>query len=199
MTSQAEFFDSYADKWDSLERDDICELLDRVVRESGIEPGMDILDVGTGTGVIIPCLLQSTNNNCNIRAIDISQGMLRVAASKISSDKVSFELADIEDFDCADASFDAVICNAVYPHFSDKAHVLKRAWSLLRPEGIIVISHPTGRDAVNQVHSETDSVVSEDRVPCIDEMKRMLSAAGFTDISAADEPEFYLAHARKRQ
>ena len=61
MTSQAEFFDSYADKWDSLERVDICEQLDRVVRESGIGPGMDFLDVGTGTGVIIPCLLQSTN------------------------------------------------------------------------------------------------------------------------------------------
>ena len=63
MISQAEFFDSYADRWDSMERDDICVLLDRVVRESGIAPRMDILDVGTGTGVIIPCLLRAMDGD----------------------------------------------------------------------------------------------------------------------------------------
>lgn len=197
MISQAEFFDSYADRWDSMERDDICELVDRVVRESRIKPGMDILDVGTGTGVTIPCLLRATNNNCSIRAIDISQGMLRVAKSKISSDKVQFELADIEDFDCEDCSFDAVICNAVYPHFSNKAGVLRRIWSLLRPGGIVVISHPTGRAAVNKVHEEAGSVVTEDRVPSVEEMARMLNAAGFRSVSATDEPEFYLVHATR--
>ncbi len=197
MISQAEFFDSYADRWDSMERDDICELVDRVVRESRIRPGMDILDVGTGTGVTIPCLLKATNNNCSIRAIDISQGMLRVAKSKISSDKVQFELADIEDFDCEDCSFDAVICNAVYPHFTDKPRVLRRIWSLLRPGGVIVISHPTGRDAVNKVHEEAGSVVTEDRVPSAEEMIRMLIESGFGNVSATDEPEFYLVHAIK--
>lgn len=197
MISQAEFFDSYAEKWDSMERPDICDLLDRVVRESGISAGMDILDVGTGTGVIIPCIQRATNGDCNIRAIDISAGMLAIARSKVNLPNVRFELADIEDFDCPDCSFDAIICNAVYPHFTNKSKVLSRIWSLLRPSGIIVVSHPTGREAVNKVHREASAVVTQDKVPTIEVMSFMLSAAGFTNISTTDEPEFYLAHARK--
>lgn len=197
MISQAEFFDSYADRWDSMEREDICVLLDRVVRESGVKPGTDILDVGTGTGVIIPCLLEATDGICRIRAIDISSGMLRVARSKGFPENVSFELADIEEFDCPDCSFDMVVCNAVFPHFSDKPAVLGRIFRLLKPGGVIVISHPTGREAVNKVHREASAVVTEDRVPDVHTMREMLQRAGYVDISVVDEPEFYLALGRR--
>lgn len=193
MISQAEFFDSYADRWDGMERDDICVLLDRVVHKSDIAPGMDILDVGTGTGVIIPCLLKAMNGVGSIKAIDISQGMLRVARAKRFPDCVEFQLADIEDYDCPDGSYDRVICNAVFPHFSNKDAVLKRIRKLLRPGGLIVISHPTGREAVNRVHRGAGSVVCEDMVPDAIEMLSMLENAGYVCISVKDEPEFYLA------
>lgn len=193
MISQAEFFDSYADRWDSMEREDICILLERVVRESGIKPRMDILDVGTGTGVIIPCLLKAMDCKGSIRAIDISAGMLRVAQSKEFPDCVEFVLADIEELDCPDCSYDRVVCNGVFPHFVDKPAILLRVCRMLRVGGKIVISHPTGREAVNKVHREAGSVVGEDRVPDPSRVRAMLLAAGFVDIDVTDEPEFYLA------
>jgi ubiquinone/menaquinone biosynthesis C-methylase UbiE len=193
MISQAEFFDSYADRWDGMERDDIYVLLDRVVRESGIAPGMDILDVGTGTGVIIPCLLKAMNDTGSIKAIDISQGMLKVARAKGFPHCVKFHLSDIEDYECPDRSYDRVICNAVFPHFFNKDAALRRIKKLLRPGGFIVISHPTGREAVNRVHRGAGAVVTEDMVPDADEMWSMLKKAGYVDISVTDEPEFYLA------
>jgi demethylmenaquinone methyltransferase/2-methoxy-6-polyprenyl-1,4-benzoquinol methylase len=197
MISQAEFFDSYADRWDSMEREDICDLLDRVVKESEVSPGMDILDVGTGTGVLIPCLLKSMNDSGKINAIDISQGMLRVAESKGFPANVRFEHADIETYDCPDCSYDRVMCNGVYPHFEDKNSVLLRIYRMLKPGGFVVISHPTGREAVNRTHSEAGSVVTEDRVPDAAKMQQMLETAGFSDVQVIDEPEFYLAIGRR--
>lgn len=193
MITQAEFFDSYADRWDSMEREDIHVRLDRVVREAGIIPGMQILDVGTGTGVLVPCLLKAMDGTGEIEAIDISSGMLRVARSKGFPSNVEFLLAGIEDFGCPDASYDAVMCNAVFPHFACKRSALLRILRLLKPGGKIVISHPTGREAVNKIHSEAGSVVSEDRVPNAEKMRAMLEDIGFTGVVIADEPEFYLA------
>jgi 2-polyprenyl-3-methyl-5-hydroxy-6-metoxy-1,4-benzoquinol methylase len=193
MITQAEFFDSYADRWDSMERPDIGDLLDRVVTEAGVGPGMDILDVGTGTGVIIPSLLRAMGGRGGIRAIDVSSGMLRVARGKEFPDCVEFELADVESFECPQSAYDIVICNAVFPHFVDKPAALLRVCPMLKPGGRIVISHPTGREAVNRVHREAGSVVAEDRVPDPLRMRAMLEAAGFVEVSVTDEPEFYVA------
>lgn len=193
MISQAEFFDSYADRWDSMERVDICVMLDRVVRESGIAPGMNILDVGTGTGVIIPCLLKAMDGVGSIKAIDISQGMLRVAGSKGFPDCVEFQFADIEKYECPDESYDRIFCNAVFPHFTNKTTALSRIYRMLKNGGLIVISHPTGREAVNKIHREAGSVVAEDRVPSVEKMRVMLKTTGFVDVMVTDEPEFYLA------
>ena len=196
MTSQAEFFDSFADRWDSMERGDISSRLDRAVRESGVKPGMSILDVGTGTGAIIHSLLRAMNCLGNIKAIDISAGMLRVASSKRFPDCVQFELADIEDFACVDGFYNRVICNAVFPHFTNKAETLSRMRRMLRPGGLIIISHPTGREAVNRIHREAGSAVAEDRVPNAETMQDMLNKAGYSEIEVTDEPEFYIAKAR---
>ena len=193
MISQAEFFDSYADRWDGMEREDICVLLERVVRESGVAPGMDILDVGTGTGVIVPCLLRAMGGVGSIKAIDISPGMLRVAQSKGLPDCVKFELADVEVYECPSGSYDRIICNAVFPHFTNKAAALSRICQMLKPGGVLVISHPTGREAVNKIHREAGSVVAEDRVPNAEKMHAMLEVAGFGDVNVTDEPDFYLA------
>lgn len=197
MNDHAEFFDSYAESWDSMEREDIEERLARVVRECGVKPGMTVLDVGTGTGVIIPCLLKAMNSQGSIKAIDISAGMLRVAQSKGFPDCVQFQLADIVEYECPDESYDVVICNAVFPHFRSKDRALGLIHRVLRSGGLLVISHPTGREAVNKIHREAGSVVSEDRVPDARTMRRMLEAAGFTDVRVTDEPEFYLATGRK--
>lgn len=197
MISQSEFFDDLATRWDDLEREDIGTLLDRVVSLSDVAPGMDILDVGTGTGALIPSLLGATGNAGRVCAVDISQGMLRVARSKGFPESVEFILADVMDHDWPEESFDRVMCNAVFPHFTDKALALRRIHRMLRPEGLVVVSHPTGREAVNQIHRESGSVVADDRVPAPEQMRRLLEAAGFVDVSVIDEPEFYLARGAK--
>jgi demethylmenaquinone methyltransferase/2-methoxy-6-polyprenyl-1,4-benzoquinol methylase len=197
MINQSEFFDSIAEKWDSMELDDIQVRLARVVREAGIGPGMEVLDVGSGTGALIACLVEAMNGSGRIRAIDISAGMLKVAAGKGFPDNVTFVQADLMDLETGACVYDRVMCNAVLPHFIDKPAALAHIFSLLRPGGLVVISHPTGREAVNRIHREAGSVVADDRVPNPSTMRGMLEDAGFADISVTDEPEFYLAIAAR--
>ncbi len=195
--SQREFFDGLAARWDSLERADIRERLDRVVREAGLAPGMRVLDVGTGTGVLLPSLLDALRDTGAVCAIDISPGMLGVARAKGFPASVSLELGDVLEHQALAGGYDRVMCNAVLPHFSDKAQALSHIHSLLRPGGRVVVSHPTGRAAVNQVHAGAGPAVAHDRVPAAGEMRALLEGAGFDAVTVTDEPEFYLAQGRR--
>ena len=194
---QARFFDGYALRWDSMERADICERLDRVIAEVGVEPGMHILDVGTGTGVIIPNLLRAMSGSGSIDAIDISANMLTVARSKITDACVEFVLCDVTAYNRPDDSYDIVMCNAVYPHFENKQQTLLHINKMLRRGGKIVISHPTGRDAVNKVHRSSSAIVANDLVPSAAEMRLLLKNSGYRDINVIDEADFYIAIATK--
>jgi 2-polyprenyl-3-methyl-5-hydroxy-6-metoxy-1,4-benzoquinol methylase len=197
MSSLSEFFDRHASQWDAHERADMGLRLERVILEAQIGPGQQVLDVGCGTGVLIPGLLRAMEGAGAICAIDISAAMLEVAQAKGFPDSVSFKLCAIEDFQLAGQLFDRVLCNAVFPHLANKAAALRRIHSLLRPGGSIVISHPVGRAAVNQVHAASGPEVAQDLVPAPGELRELLTSAGFSEVSVIDEPEFHLAKGYK--
>jgi ubiquinone/menaquinone biosynthesis C-methylase UbiE len=194
---RAEFFDHHAANWDRDERDDIGVRIARVVEHADILPGQRVLDVGTGTGVVVPFLVDALGPGGKVTAIDISAEMLATAQTKGFAGDVEYLLLDAEDSGLPDDSFDRVICNAVFPHFEDKPAAMGEMFRLLKSEGILVISHPIGREAVNRLHLDAGAVVAEDRVPTPEQMITLLQHAGMVDVEVIDEPEFYLARARK--
>ena len=191
--SQAEFFDSIADQWDGWEKSDIADRIARVIEVAEIKPCMSILDVGTGTGVLLPGLSDAVGTQGRILAIDVSSGMLRVAATKGIPTNVQLRQSSLEDLPLELGGFDRVMCNAVFPHFPDWPLALGRIRGLLNDTGWLVISHPIGREAVNRIHSESDPIVSRDSVPNNDLMRMLLTEAGFKEIRIIDEPEFHMA------
>lgn len=197
MTNKASFFDSCAERWDRDETPDIQAKLDRVVSLSGIEPGSSVLDVGTGTGVLIPSLLRRIGIDGRILAIDISAAMLDKAQAKGFPSQTSFQLADIQSTGFENARFDAVFCNAVFPHFDDKPLAMRECFRLLKDQGVVVISHPIGREAVNRIHAEAGGVVGEDRIPSNGQIQEWLEEAGFSLIEVIDEREFHFIRAVK--
>lgn len=192
---KVEFFNRHAAAWDGAEADGIDIRLERVVSLAKVESGERILDVGTGTGVLIPHLLKAAGQRGSITAVDISPRMIETARAKQFPGNVEFLTADIQESGLPDASFDRVICNAVFPHFDNKQRALSEIRRMLRPGGMLVISHPIGREAVNNLHRNSGPAVAADRVPPSGEMRRMLEEAGFTDIRVLDEPHFHLASA----
>ncbi len=194
--SKRQFFDHLAARWGQDECPDIRERLAWVAELSRLKAGQYVLDVGTGTGALIPHILQAVGERGIVVAIDISCEMLRQAVRKGFPPNVHFVLGDMHRLGACAAAFDRVLCNAVFPHFDDKELALREAWRVLRPSGLLVISHPIGREAVNRLHAQ-HTAVAEDTVPTAEKMYYLLTHLNWTDIHVIDEPGFYLARARK--
>ncbi|MGQ9488290.1 MAG: class I SAM-dependent methyltransferase [Armatimonadota bacterium] len=192
-----EFFDNLAEKWDDEESPDISVRLERVVTLADLHAGQRVLDVGTGTGVLVPHILQRVGQHGIVVALDISRGMLRQAKAKMFPSNVYLVLGDMHRAGLGSGAFDRVLCNAVFPHFEDRSIALQEVWRVLRPGGLMIISHPIGREAVNRLHSQYEAV-AQDRVPTADGMQTLLIGMGWVQVEVIDEPDFYLAKAKKR-
>ena len=195
--SKQSFFDEHAAEWDETRHHAEDDRLARVVRLTDVRRGHTVLDVGTGTGVLVPHLLPLLGDAGRVVAVDISPEMLRQAESKAFPATVTFRRADVHHLPFPDSSFDRVICNAAFPHFDNPRLSLREMRRVLRSRGYLVISHPIGRAAVNALHSGVGEPVSEDRVPDASTMQRLLEDTAFADIVVIDEPDFYLARGRK--
>jgi ubiquinone/menaquinone biosynthesis C-methylase UbiE len=197
MNNKTAFFDAHASSWDIREVDDIADRLERVVSLSGISCGANVLDVGTGTGVLIPYILLKIGPNGGVLAIDISSEMLRQAKLKGFPDQVKLAVMDIHQTPFDSEHFDCVFCNAVFPHFEDKVGALREIARVLRPGGTVIISHPIGREAVNRIHQTAGGEVGEDRIPSNVDIVKWLSESGLNHSEVIDEPDFHLIRATK--
>jgi SAM-dependent methyltransferase len=193
-----EFFDRHAAGWDSGRDRELAERLRRVVADAGAVRGETVLDVGTGTGVLVPSILERVGPTGRVLAFDLSLPMLVEARQRVGAANVVLVQADVHHLCAPDAAFDRVICNAAFPHFEDRERALGELLRVLRGGGVLVVSHPTGREAVNARHRAAGGPVGQDRVPGPQAMAELLRSVGLRGVAVIDEPEFYLARGTKR-
>jgi ubiquinone/menaquinone biosynthesis C-methylase UbiE len=192
-----EFFDQLAPNWDREVTEERLECLSNIVRELDIEPGSCLLDIGSGTGIILPLLVQATTHTGKVLALDLSQKMLHQARAKGFQPVVDFIQSDITAIPLPGNFADLAMCNSVFPHFSNKAKALKEIARVLKSGGRLVICHTTGREAINRFHQSVGGVVAHDLLPDESQMKELMSQAGLTITHLEDSPKRYLAMAVK--
>lgn len=190
-----EFFDQAAANWDALETVETHARLREIVTELGIPPGARVLDVGCGTGILFPLLIEATRGQGCIVALDLAGQMLRCAQAK--GYPVVCIQGDAQALPLVEASFDWIICNAVFPHFADKCQALRELNRTLRRHGTLVICHGNDRQTINQIHHSAGGVIAHDMLPDADEMRRLLYQARLRPIEIQDAPDRYVAIARK--
>ncbi len=183
-----EFFGQLAETWNNEEDSFRLKKMLKLINPHTCEK---ILDVGTGTGILLPLL--DTNE---VVALDLSHRMLRKAMEN-SRDFSYFVQGSIERLPLICEYFDCVICFRSFPHFSDKERALAEIRRVLRKNGRLYIAHTTSRDVVNSIHAQIGDVVSGDRIPDNPQMKKMLTDARFRKICVIDQEDLYLVSALK--
>ena len=189
--TQRSFFDERAEVWDSInhpDTDKIHELLDR------LEIGRSdrILDVGTGTGVLIPELCERAPEG-QILGVDISPNMIDVARRKWADRKqVAFSVCDVEN-SLPEGQYDKIILFCMFPHLEHKEQTVARLTSCLAPGGKLMIAHDRSRDFLNHLHGTADERVHEAMLRPADEQKALFEAEGLqVDVAYEDDSCYYI-------
>ncbi len=191
-----EFFNSRAPVWDEKIAEKNTHKLQAMADRLKITPGSTVLDVGTGTGVFVPFLLQKIGPDGKLLCLDFAEEMLKISMSKGFKGNISYLCADIENSMLGDKSFDVVVCYSVFPHFQNKPKILSEINRLLKQEGHLFICHTSSRQAINEIHKNQPEVCDH-LFPQNEETRRMLSDSGFIDIEVEDGKDDYLITARK--
>ena len=187
-----EFFDSVAPNWDAgMIRDD--EKIRHILNVAGVCEGCRVLDVATGTGVLIPDYLE--RNVEKIVAFDISPNMIAVAKQKFQNEsKVELQCTGIEGLRWEEP-FDCAIIYDAFPHFMDVKGLVERLANVIRPGGRLTIAHDRGIDQLNMHHSGAAKKVSNDMITT-GEMAELLEMHFVVDYQQSEE-EIYIVSGRR--
>lgn len=146
--STKEYFDSVANKWDTMCHHN-SQKISAIMTLANIKKNSRILDIATGTGVLIPYLLKT--EPAEVIAIDLSELMIAQAQKNHTDDQVRFEAANFYEFD--HTGFDFAIAYSAYPHFLDKEAFVRRLAESLNPQGRFMIAHSESKETINGRHS----------------------------------------------
>jgi SAM-dependent methyltransferase len=110
----------------------------RVADAAHIQPGMRVLDVACGTGILARSLAERLGSSGSVVGLDINQGMLAVAKRKAPSIEWREGAAEALPFD--DASFDAVVSQFGLMFFEDRRTAIQEMARVLRPGGRLAVA-----------------------------------------------------------
>ncbi len=193
-----QFFNEMAANWDQrFYTPELKQYLPHLVALFQLTPSSKILDVGAGTGGIIPFLLQAIGEKGKIWAIDFAAEMIKVGKKKFQDEsRVTFELAEVESLPYPHDFFDHIVCFGAFPHFEDKLKALKEMVRVLKEKGTLIIAHALSSAELKERHQGI-APVSKDFLPEAAEMSIFFEKAGLRLTRLLDRPKCYLCEGVK--
>jgi len=189
---QRDFFSELIHVFDPPLPEGVPERLEKIVASAKIAKGDVVLDVGTGTGILIP-LIQLYEPK-TIYACDLSDVMLAHLQEQYPYAKTIAE--DVRDVTLPDESIDVVFLNACYPNIVDKHRSFENISRMMKPGGRMVISHPLGKSFIELLKERSPFPL--DDFPEKAEAKALLEPYEFHIQGFIDEPKLYILVAAKR-
>lgn len=195
--SEIDFFDTLAPTWDENEILSTPERIRSILGKLEISNGMDILDLGTGTGVLVPYLSEMVGKEGHVTAIDLSEGMLSLARKKYGNLKnVEFLKIDFEE-EQIPGKYEVAMLYSVYPHLHAPADTMEWLFKMnMKPDGVIVIAFPSDEVFINNIHHERKA--DHDHLPPAHTLAEMINNWGFKATVLAATPEEYIVEVKNQ-
>jgi len=189
---QRGFFSDLVHVFDPPLPEGVPERLEQIVASAEINKKDSVLDVGSGTGILIP-LIQVYEPEI-IFALDLSEIML--ARLKEHYPYAHAIAADLRDLTLPEDSIDVVFMNACYPNIVDKDRSFANIGRMMKSGGRMVISHPMGKSFIDALKEKSPFPL--DDFPEQPEAERLLEPHGFEIQRFVDEARLYILVATKR-
>jgi SAM-dependent methyltransferase len=188
------FFDQHAPTWDHRGPDPVATVrrLGELHGCLGLAPGMDVLEVGCGTGQITGWLADRVRPG-RVVAVDFSPAMLARARERgVDADFLQLDI-------CGETTlpwrFDVALCFHSFPHFRDPSAALRQILRQLKPGGQLWVLHLVGSAPLNAFHRQVGGPVAHDRLPPAAEWPGLLEPLGLEISKAVDREDLFLVQA----
>jgi len=194
---QKDFFNEKAGVWDEITVHNLKKV-QYITKLLGINSGDRILDIGTGTGIMIP-FYEKYLVDGSVVAVDYSEKMIEVARSKYPEKDhpiISYIVSDVYDLKY-DAEFDLVVCYSCFPHFVDKPLAIKILSRALRKGGRLAVAHSDSAEKINGVHINGGVAIKKDFLSSMELLKQMMKESGLTVTFERDDENYFICVARK--
>ena len=113
------------------------EILSHIPKRKGLK----ILDLGCGTGEFVIKPLLNELEECEVRGMDFSKGMIKMASSRIP--KGDFLVGDAHNLTFNNDIFDIVTSREVLEHLSDPKQTIREMNRVVKKDGYVIISTPS--------------------------------------------------------
>ena len=191
--NRRKFFDVNADRWDGMmPRGLVSRVEKKIAPLFGVKKSERVLDVGSGTGILLPFLRKAAGPGGKIVALDYSSRMLEKAREKFG-DGFTYVCANAERMPFRNGSFNRVICFSAFPHFPRKLKVMRELKRVLKAGGKLIVAHADTRETLNKRHTQIGGAVRRDLIPEDSRMIKLLARAGFEDAFVREGKNFYIA------
>ncbi len=154
---------------------------------AALNEGETVLDLGSGGGIDCFLAARQVGETGKVIGVDMTPEMIeraREAGRNDATQNVEFRLGEIEHLPVANGTVDVILSNCVINLSPDKPDVFRETFRVLKPGGRLAISDivataPLPDEVRNNVELHVGCIAG---AATVDELRSMLTDAGFSDI-----------------
>jgi len=122
---------------------------ENLLLEAGLKPGMKVMEVGCGIGLMTEFLAETVTNKGSVLSFDFDPDYVEITSKRVGHEHQVFiyekNVYDVKDFG---QQFDLIYCRMVLHHLQQPEKAIEALVSCLKPGAVLVIEEVPSMDGV---------------------------------------------------